>query len=175
MIPLYFINPQKINKKIYFLLPFLGLLLAFNQDLVLRGIDTLSLVLPGALGAKLSVYLILLNDDDYNQINIFNFLYMSLFVLYYFCFYHVDKFKSKYDLIVIKILGIQLFIYFSMSAVPPIAMRISDIFAIGLVVLIPNLIFVFRRNLVLITPILIWLSTYFWLITVMRILIIDGR
>lgn len=170
MILFYFINAQTINKKLYFVLPILGLALAFIPNLMLNIFNLLEIILPSVISSKITTYLSLINDDDYNKINIFNFFILSLVFVYYFLLFNIDRFEAKIDILLVKLLGLQLFIYYGFSSIPTFAIRLSEFIGISLLITIPHILLIFKQKLIPIFIILIWSSGYFWFISINRLI-----
>lgn len=161
MIFIYFINPYKINKIFFSLLPILGFTFALFPSVGLGILSFIGTILPGDLGAKIIMYISLLEDDNYNKINIFNPFIVSLTFVYYYALYHSEKFKSKYDLIFIKLLGFQIFSFYFLFSIPVMAGRVSQFLAISLVILLPHFILIFKEKFIPSFLIILWLIFYF--------------
>mgnify|MGYP001770686908 CR=1 FL=1 len=158
MLPLYFLNPRKINI-IYFFLPIIGLFLAYFG---LSKIIFLNITnsLPEFLAYKIRLYLSLLELDLHAEIHIFNFFYSSLLIIFYFSLYYYVKNKAKfeYDILYVKILSLSLFIFYFFSFLPILAFRISEFLGIILIIFIPNLIFYFKQKVFILYLSLIHIS-----------------
>jgi hypothetical protein len=170
MIFLYFINSDKINLKAYYILPLAGLLLANFPNVMLDFFRLFEFSSNSVFVSKIAIYLTLLNDDDYNKINIFNFFTTSLLFFYYFMLFNIKKLNSEFDLILIKLFGIQLFIYYACSSVPTFAMRLSDFIGITLVITIPHLALIFKQRFAPIILIVFFGSGYLWFIGINRLI-----
>ena len=170
MILLYFINAQTINKKLYFVLPILGLALAFIPNLMLNIFNLFEIILPSVISSKITTYLSLINDDDYNKINIFNFFILSLVFFYYFLLFNIDRFEEKIDIVLVKLFGLQLFIYYAFSSIPTFATRLSEFIGIALVITLSHFILMFKPLTVPLFLFFIWLSGYLWFISINRII-----
>lgn len=166
MLSLYFLNLRKISIIYFFLLPVIGLFLAYfglSKILLLNFTD----FLPEFLSYKLRIYLSLLELGEHKEIHIFNFFYSSLLILLYFIFslYYYAKNKIKfnnYDIFYIKVLSLLLFTFYFFSPVPVLAFRISEFFGVTLIILIPNLILYFKqKEVVLFFIILCFLYVFF--------------
>lgn len=170
MILLYFINAQTINKKLYFVLPILGLALAFIPNLMLNIFNLFEIILPSVISSKITTYLSLINDDDYNKINIFNFFILSLVFFYYFLLFNIDRFEEKIDIVLVKLFGLQLFIYYAFSSIPTFATRLSEFIGIALVITLSHFILMFKPLTIPLFLFFIWLSGYLWFISINRII-----
>ena len=145
MIPLYFLNPKKLNI-IYFLLPIVGMILAYF-DLSKVFLVNLINLFPNFIANKISNYLTLLEFGKYSEISIVNVYYCSLLFLIYFGFFiYIKKIKKNYDILSIKNLAISLFSFYFFSNVPVFAFRISEFLNIVTIIFLPNLILYFKQK-----------------------------
>ena len=156
----YFIDPKKINKKIFLLLPILAFIIAFIPNITLSIIGFIGEFLPGNIGLKTQAYLSLLDDDTYSTINRFNPFILSLTFIYYFSLFNIDKFKSKFDIIFLKLLGLQIFFFYFFFSIPVFAGRLSQFFAASLIIFLPHFILIFRKKLLPIILIMTFLTIY---------------
>lgn len=170
MIFLYFIDSKKIDKKTYYLLPLLGLIFAYVPNLFINIFNLISMFLPSFLSVKVIYYIDQMDKAEYNSINIFNIFILSLIIIYYYFLFNLDFIKTKLNILLIKLLGIQLFVYFLFSSVPPIAVRVSDFIGISIIITIPNLIFLFKQKKFPILIIVIWGGLYLWFIGINRLI-----
>jgi len=169
MIFLYILNPYIINRKLFFFLPLIGILLSLFRNVILNIIISIAHILPEYLSFKLNIYLdLLLNYGTYSEINLFNFYYSSLILFYYYSILNYKKMKSEYDILFIKILGLMLFSFYFLSAVPVLAFRISEFFGIVLIFLIPHIILTIKEKYIACIPICIWLIFYLVFIQIMH-------
>lgn len=162
MLPLYFLNPKKLNI-IYFLLPIVGFILAiFNlsQFFLLNFIH----MLPNFLAYKINIYLALLELGEHSEINIINVYSFLLFSIYFFCFflYVKNKIKNNYDILFIKTLTISLFSFYFFSDVPVFAFRISEFLNIVVIIFLPNLIFYFKQKKLILSLMILFLLYMFY-------------
>jgi hypothetical protein len=77
--------------------------------------------------------------------------------------------KSEYDILFIKILGLMLFSFYFLSAIPVLAFRISEFFGIVLIFLIPHIILTIKEKYIACIPLFIWLSVYFVFIMLLQV------
>jgi len=164
MIFTYFINAKKINLAYYLIFPLVGFLFASEKELSLFFIEFVTNLLPDFLSSKINLYLLLMGSGTYDHINIFNFYYTSLVFIYLLSLSNYKMFKSEYDLLMIKILGIMLTLFYLLSALPVLAFRVSELFGVVLIILIPHMLLLFKQKLFVLLPLLIWLLTYFFAI-----------
>ncbi|HOK63557.1 MAG TPA: EpsG family protein [Soehngenia sp.] len=172
MLLVYFINPNKLNTKLFLTLPILGIilgiLLAIFKDISLSIFSNITSVLPQFIGSKIELYILLLYDGKFSDINIFNFLYLSLIFIYYFSLLNYRKMKSQYDIIFIKISGIMLFSFYFFTFLPVLAFRVSEFFGVIFIFLIPHVLLTIKQKSIASIPFIIWLMIYFIFIMVMQ-------
>ena len=168
MILIYFLNTKKINLILYGFLPLIGLFFSVFQNIILEFITVFATLLPSFIGGKINLYILLLDDGKFSDINIFNFYYLSLFFIYYIMLFNYKKFTNIYDLLYIKIFGIMLFLFYSLSVIPVLAFRVSEFFGIILIFLIPDFITIFKQKIIISMPIFIWLALYFYFIMILK-------
>lgn len=168
MLPLYFLNPQKINFKFFFILPFFGIFLMFIGINVITIINTFLFILPDFLANKIELYILLLDKGVHTEINVFNFYYGSLLLFYYIMLLFHNYFKSKYDLLLIKVLGLMLFFFYFLSAIPVLAFRVSEFFGVVLIILIPHFAIIFKQKTIAKIPLSLWLTVYLVFIMIGR-------
>jgi hypothetical protein len=150
MLPLYLILNTKRSKWFFLILPILGLTLSvifgnFIINYINNNIYILNLI-PAPLSHKLIFYLDLLKIGMCAQINIFSLYYLSWMAIYYFCIINIKRFKSDLDIVLIKILGFSLFIFYFFSFLPVLAYRISEILGIVIIILLPSIVYIFKRE-----------------------------
>jgi len=170
MLLVYFLNPHKINFKFFFFLPLIGIFSIVVGSNVISILNFLSLYLPDFLSYKLELYIHLLDKGIMSKINVLNFYYGSLLIFYYIMISYYKYFKSKYDILLLKILGFMLFFFYFLSPVPAFAFRVSGFFGVALIILIPHLALIFKQKTIAKIPLILWLSIYFIFIMVFRIL-----
>ena len=166
MLVVYFINNRNINRKIYFFLPIIGLFLAFIPNLMLTIFTFFEFILPSVIANKVTIYISLIDNEDYNKINIFNLFTLSLICFYYFALFNIWRLKTELDIVLIKFFGLQLFIYYAFSSIPVFAIRLSEFIGFSLILLIPNLIFMFKQKLLPLLVIIVWGGGYFWFVSI---------
>lgn len=161
MVFLYFINPNKINKKFYFLVPIILFLLSFISENIVVVINYLSSLFPVYIEWKIKAYITLLEDSTYNTINRFNPFIISLFFIYCISLLNINKFKQKISILLVKLLGLQISIFYLFYAIPPMAGRIPQFIGISLVFFIPLFIHIFKDKFIAYSLISLWLIIYF--------------
>lgn len=172
MLIVYFVQPKILNRHIYAVLPIVGVILATLSSYTLPLVTYLIDLLPEAIGYKLNLYIILLENDVQSEIKIFNPYYLSLLAIYFILIYKYKLIKSDYNIVLIKILGLSLFLYFALSIVPVFAFRLSEFFGVVLIILVPNLLFIFKDKLISSIIIGAWMIAYFFFIMIGKNLLI---
>ena len=138
----YFLNGSYINKKVYFLLIPLGYFLYFFNINLFFFLDFLQI---GLIQMKFESY----SSYD-NDINLFNYVYLSRILLASFLLWKIDLIKEKndYAILLIKIYFISLFVFSAFASIPGISTRISELLLIVEIILTPCLLYVFRNKVV---------------------------
>lgn len=155
------LNPIKINKIFYLALPIIGILLAIYIP-VISILSYLANYFPPFVSHKLGLYLSLLSEGKHSEINVYNIYYISTLVIYYYVIFYADLLKSKYDILLVKITGIMLFSFYGFSSVPVLSFRISEYFGVVLIILLANVMWIFRPKIVYFLLLLAWLCIYFF-------------
>lgn len=145
---IYFLKAKTINVKFYLSLPFIGLFFVLFRNELVRALSSFAPLLPDFIGYKLLIYIELLQDDIGAEINLFSAYYISLFAIYYYSVLSVDKFTEKYDYVFIKLLGWALFGYYMLSFLPAIAVRVSELYGVVIIFIIPMLVYSFKEKIV---------------------------
>lgn len=160
MLLVYFLNPYKINLKVFFFLPLIGIVFMFIGINIITILNPFLFLLPDFIANKIQLYILLLDDGKFNQINVFNFYYGSLFMFYYTMILHQSYFKSQYDVLFLKIFGFMLFFFYFSSAIPVLAFRVSEFFGVVLIILIPHFALIFKQKTIAKIPLMLWLTIY---------------
>lgn len=168
MLLAYFLNPYKINFKIFFFLPLIGIVFMFIGINIITILNPFLFLLPDFLANKIELYILLLDDGKFNQINVFNFYYTSLLVFYYIMILYHNYFKSLYDVLFLKIFGLMLFCFYFFSAIPVLAFRVSEFFGVVLIILIPHFALIFKQKTIAKIPLILWLSIYLIFIMIFK-------
>ena len=168
MLPVYFLNPYKINFKFFFFLPIFGVFLMFIGINVITILNSFLSILPDFLANKAELYILLLDDGKFNEINVFNFYYGSLLLIYYIMLLYHNYFKSKYDVLLLKLFGLMLFFFYFLSSFPVLAFRVSEFFGVVLIILIPHFAIIFKEKTIAKIPLSLWLTVYLVVIMISR-------
>jgi len=140
-LPLYFINSTKLNVPVY-----LGLII-IPYILIGLGLNVLQLISEfdlGVLSDKLKLYSKLLDEGEFNAINIFNvqvLLQMTLCTIFIFKWRLLQK-KNIYSVVLIKtyVYSIACFVFF--SPLPVFAFRFAGLLGTVEIILVPFLIYI---------------------------------
>lgn len=170
MLVLYFLRADKISKRLYCALPVLGITISAFPDLMLSFLKLSVFFLPDFLGSKVGIYLSLINDEGFNKINIFNSFVLSLICFYYFAIFNIKKFSTGIELLLIKLFGLQLFVYYSFSAVPAFSIRLSEFLGVCLIITLPYLVLIFKDKLLPTVFFMLWGAGYFFYISIGRVI-----
>jgi hypothetical protein len=162
MLPLYFLNPKKLNIA-YFLLPILGLISAY-LGLSKTLLSNLADLAPDFLAYKIKTYLTLLELGEHSEIKIVNFYYSSLLFFTYlgFLLYIKNKIKNDYNVLFLKILALSLFGFYFFSYVPVFAFRISEFLNFVTVIFLPNFLLYFKQKLIIFVLLALFLLSIFY-------------
>lgn len=115
-------------------------------------------ILPIFLGDKLDLYFQIYEQGVHTDINLFNFYILSLIFIYYFALYFSGNFKSDYDIIHLKIMGIMIFSFYTFAFLPVLSFRISEFLGVILIIFLANLTHIFD-NIILAKILLILYSS----------------
>ena len=162
----YFIKSKNINTKFYLVLPLVGLFFPlysyfYDNDLIISAVNSSASFMPIILGNKIQTYIALLNMGTGEKINLFSFYYIGILFVYYVTIFNWHKFNSKYDLVFIKLLGWTLFVYYSMSFLPVISFRISEIIGITIIFILPSLMYRFKQKMLIKLSVSLYVLTVF--------------
>lgn len=151
---LLFLKRDSFNPFVYATVLFSSLMFAF-----LIGGNFLSSILPflpDFLSFKLALYIELLKEERFSEINKFNFYYFSLLVMSVFFILNYRKIKDNIDLLFLKVFVFGVASFYFLSFLPVLAFRVSEFYLVVLIVLLANLSLVFRQRSLYIAVILTW-------------------
>jgi len=135
LFPLFFLT-KKIVRIFLLLVPLLGLVLKslLTYDILISIVGTF----PEFLRSKILVYL---NESimGLHEINLFNKGFISILIIYYFFLLFI-KTKKESDLMALKLLGLGIFLWLGLSAVPIWSFRITNYFFISIAILLPRIV-----------------------------------
>ncbi len=137
--PVYFMKRNSFNKVIYLLLPIIGIIVA-QLDTVMLNFFSLFGDIP-----KVAAYVNRLKSGETGYYNIFNLYNSGLLILYYIISLNVKKLRFECDILLLKIYGLMMFIYYALSIVPTFSVRLSQFFGIVLVVLLAHAVKIIKE------------------------------
>ena len=139
-IPFYFLNPLKLNKKVFFAILLIPHLLYFLRINIITILIALHL---GIISDKLTMYSDLLDAGVFTDINVYNSVFLIEFFFCIFLIWKSDFFyrKNQYALILIKIYTIALASWMLFASIPVIAFRSYGYLGIVEVVLVPFILY----------------------------------
>ncbi|WP_449567016.1 EpsG family protein [Lelliottia nimipressuralis] len=143
---IFMVNTKRLNRLFYLMLPILGI----TATLILNA-NVLSYVaqyLPGFLSSKINAYLYIQKNDALNQINVFNFYYSTLFIIYCSIIVFIGDSVNTRDILYLKVLGLGLFCFYSMAFIPVMAFRTSEFYCIVIIILFANLASYFKQPII---------------------------
>ena len=112
------------------------------------GINLITTIPISVIQSKISIYqsLMEMGNEESILINVFNLVFLGKITLFYFLLtkYELIASYNKYVPILMKIYCISLISYPVLAVMPPIATRISELFAIVEIVLLPLLYYAFK-------------------------------
>jgi hypothetical protein len=151
------------NRIIYALLPICGIIFYISDLSIVPFLKIIKEYLPFFIEGKIDQYLaiIKLKSNFNNQIHILNFFYTSCVVMNI-IFAHVLDLSNKYEIQLSKLLSVGLFFFYFFATIPVFAFRISELFFVSLIFLIPILNSKFSPRSIVNTISLCWLSIYFF-------------
>lgn len=162
MVAVYLIRQERLNARFYLLLPLVALAISFSNALLLGVVQQVANAIPGIFGSKVLMYISLLDADTGVAINLFSLYYVSVLAVYYIVFLNIDKFKGVYDVILIKLLGWSLAIYYVMSFLPVLAVRVSEIFGVVIILVVPAVVYRFQDRKVALIVASVWMGVIFF-------------
>lgn len=140
---IFIVNKNKLNKMLYLMLPIVGIMAA----LILNAnvLSYAAQYLPNFLSSKINAYLTIQKNDALNQINVFNFYYSTLFVIYCSVIVFIGDNINARDILYVKLLGLGLFCFYAMAFIPVMAFRFSEFYCIVIIILFANLASYFKQ------------------------------
>jgi hypothetical protein len=150
---IYLIKSKRDEIRYYIFLPLIGLLLAIiNAGNVLARYIKLSEYLffkkyyIENIASHYMEYIEYARIGIINKANIFNIYMSSLLIFYYFAIININKFKSLFDVVLIKIFGWMLFLFYLFSFSQMLSGRISEFLGVVLILLLPDMISIIREK-----------------------------
>ena len=143
-----------------FALPLIGI--ALSQILTAENIELLgTYVLPGPIQGRLFLYLELLSDDRFTQINLLNPVTTSFLVLYWLLVLKIPVTARVFDRYLLLSFGVGLASFYAASVIPVVAFRTMEFLSVGIVILLASATFWFRDKQIWIFLLMLWALTVF--------------
>lgn len=143
-----------------FALPLVGIAIA--QILTVENLEVVgSYVLPGPIQGRLFLYLDLLSDDRFNQINLLNPVTTSYLILYWVMAFKMPVFARPYDRYSLMSFGVGLASFYAFSLVPVVAFRIMEFLGVGVVILLASATNWFRDKQIWTFVVMVWALAVF--------------
>jgi hypothetical protein len=167
MLPLWFLQTRNVNKFFLVVVP-VGALFLYLVGIQLGA--SAPIPIP-ALQSKIDIYnqLTELGVSDYDQINVFNLVYLGRLAIYYFILFFVNSIQKKniYVVLLLNIYMLSLAAFPLFSALPVVAFRVTEFYGIVEVVLFPLIVYTikqqnFARALVSVVPAVFMFTTLFY-------------
>lgn len=140
ILPLWFLFKKPPKILLYSIIPIGYVLYLLNINLIM------SLIPIPAIKHKLELYQEVLAQGRQNEINVFNLVFLMKICLYYVLLFKMDLInkKNKYFNYLIQIFALSLFSFPAFATMPVVAFRISELFGIVEVIIIPFLYYAFK-------------------------------
>lgn len=157
-LPFYFFNTKTLNKKAYLALLFVPFILHFLKFNIITILQTFKL---GVFSEKIQLYNDLLELGIFNEINIFNTVFLvQLFI----CSILIIKSdlmyeNNKYALILLKIYCFAAASLVFFSNVPVFAIRISELLYVVQIILMPFLLYIIKPKYIALLLVIVFALT----------------
>ena len=142
VLPLWFLNPKKINVKMYFAIVFLAYII--NNSLYLYIANLIGYFQIEIITNKIVAY----QDDNGALLNIYNAWQIMRIILGIFFLYKIKIIyaNNKYSILLLKYYIISTCAFVILSSNPSFAGRISDLLAISDIIMLPCIVYVVRHK-----------------------------
>lgn len=139
---LWFLNPQKINVKIYGLIIILAYLFYLFSSIYIS--EILKYIPISLLQNKILAY----EYDNEGSLNVFNVWQIMRILLSFLFLWNIKQIqeKNKYGILLLKLYIFSTSSYVLLAANPSFAGRISDLFAISDIVMVPCILYFIKPN-----------------------------
>lgn len=149
ILPLWFLSNKYCSKWMLFLIPTAYIIYFTKYNLM-------ELIYPFIpiknIQSKIEGYqeLQIIGDSVWNEINVFNMVFVGKIIIFYFLLFNRKAIQkhNKYFPIMMKIFCISLFIFPTFATIPVIAFRISELYGIIEIILIPLLVYAFKPPII---------------------------
>lgn len=165
ILPLWFINANK-PRKIYLLI-----FIPISYVIYFAGTNIIGNIPIPYIKEKLALYQMLQKAgvDGFDKINVFNLIHLFRIALYYLFIFKLELLieKNKYAIILVKLFVISLCSFPLFAFMPVVGFRISELFGIVDIILIPFIIYIFKpiwlsKIIVILIGLLFILTTLFY-------------
>ncbi|MEZ8337463.1 EpsG family protein [Vibrio cyclitrophicus] len=163
LFPLYLLNFGKIKKTNYYFFYILTLIISSQYNIILDLATNISGILPGVFGYKAQRYLVLINQDVHTSYNLLNIYNLSLIFISLILIWKSSDQYSNFDNMIVKVLAVSNYIYITMSAIPVLAARVSELMAITVVFALAIIYHFSRFKLLTMVIIMGYLSCVFYI------------
>ena len=141
ILPLWFL-PKKINVRV------LALSILFGYASYFIGLDFVKIIPIPGIQEKIEIYMSMqeVNDD---KINVFGYLYLLRIAVFYVLLFNYKALaqKSQYFPLLITIYAISLTLFTVFGSIPAFSSRLSELFGVVEIILIPLLAYLFRLRI----------------------------
>ncbi|WP_338512662.1 EpsG family protein [Erwinia aphidicola] len=167
LIPLVFLNNNRLNAKLFVAAPFTVLcfiLIAGDMYSLLISIFSL---FPAPIGPKAVNYILNLQlYGRFDNVNIFS--KITLCTLFFFLIYAISLIRkstpNESDVIYFKLMSIMLTVFYLLSSVPVLASRSFELLGISLIFSLPTLSLKFKQKKLAGLVIILWCFLYFYIV-----------
>lgn len=145
LLPLYFLNGEKLSKRKWLLLIPISYLLFF---LKINLTQLIQFVPVSSIQVLYETYVNSLDFWEFDGVNVFNVLILLRCFIAIFFIYFTDKLieKNRYFIILLKIYILGIFAFVTLTDIPVLSFRISELLFIVEIALIPMFIYVFNER-----------------------------
>lgn len=145
-LPLYFLNGYKINKNCWLFFIIISVCFGVFSEHYYDFFVRLISYIPGAIGAKLQRYVILMSEGVHSEIYFFNYYNCVLTFLSAIFIVFSDKIKGEFRIINIKIFILSQCSFFMLSFLPVLAYRVSEFLSVSLIYVFTYFLFIFKNK-----------------------------
>tara|TARA_Y100000385_G_C13077414_1_gene632129 strand:+ start:1214 stop:2242 length:1029 start_codon:yes stop_codon:yes gene_type:complete len=141
VLPFYFINSKKMQNIYFFLIPICYILYFVNVSII----DVLEFVDFEIISKKYMKYKLKASVEDINVFNVWQLGRILLCGLFLWK-WKLIRDKTEYGVIMIKFYILSCFFLVSLSKFPTFGFRVSDIFGIVEIIIIPYILYLFKKE-----------------------------
>lgn len=145
-LPLYFLNRERFNRLYWVMLLLSSICFGIFSIYGMGFFSELITKIPGAVGAKLQRYLVLMNEGVHSEIHLFNYYNGCLTLLSLFFAFFAPKFNNYLKIINIKIFILSQCSFYLLSFLPVLAFRVSEFLGVTIIYVITYNIYLFKNK-----------------------------